>query len=60
MRWSTTLAFTRTDQRPLRGFLSDVDEAADPNAAGFTQDQSQSDLYFDTHFVPPLLAQAGI
>jgi outer membrane receptor protein involved in Fe transport len=48
--WTTTLALTRTERDLTRGFLAEVDDAADPNAAGFSQDQSQTDVYFDTHF----------
>ncbi len=62
--WTTTLALTRTDRDLTRGFLSAVDGAVDPNAAGFSQDQSQTDLYFDTHlarrFSPQVNLVAGL
>src|SRR5262245_53184024 len=47
--WSTTLAFTRSTQDQLRGFLAGVAEPPD-NAVGFRADIGQTDLYFDTHF----------
>jgi iron complex outermembrane receptor protein len=49
--WSTTLAVTHSKFDILRGFLVDVDPSADPNATGFTQDRSVTDVYFDTHLV---------
>ena len=49
--WSTTLAVTYSKFDILRGFLTEIDEAADPNATGFTQDRIVTDLYFDTHVV---------
>lgn len=58
--WTTTLALTRTDRELTRGFLSAVDEAADPNAAGFSQDQSQTDLYFDSHFARRFSPQVNL
>ncbi|HEV2719207.1 MAG TPA: TonB-dependent receptor [Thermoanaerobaculia bacterium] len=47
--WSTTLAFTHSSFDILRGFLTDPE--ATPNATGFTQDRSVTDIYFDTHVV---------
>lgn len=58
--WTTTLALTRTDRDLTRGFLSAVDEAADPNAAGFSQEQSQTDIYFDTHFARRFSPQVNL
>ena len=52
--WSTTLSFTRTERDITKGFLFAVDDATSPNAAGFTQDQEATDIYFDTHFALPL------
>ncbi len=48
--WSTTLAITRVERDIVRGFLSDLSEAADPNAAGFSQEQDETGLYVDSHF----------
>ena len=42
---------THTRRDLTRGFLSELDDAADPNAAGFRQDQTQTDVYFDSHLV---------
>jgi outer membrane receptor protein involved in Fe transport len=50
MPWSTTLAVTRADHSIVRGFLSDISND-DPNASGFEQDRSVTDVYFDTHIV---------
>ncbi len=58
--WTTTLALTRTDRDLTRGFLSEVDEAANPNAAGFSQDQSQTDIYFDSHFARRFSPQVNL
>ena len=58
--WTTTLALTRTDRDLTRGFLSAVNEASDPNAAGFSQDQSQTDIYFDTHFARRFSPQVNL
>lgn len=46
--WSTTLAVTHTTRNSIRGFLTDV-VSTDPNAAGFTQDLTTDDVYFDSH-----------
>ncbi|MBW8874426.1 MAG: TonB-dependent receptor [Acidobacteria bacterium] len=46
--WSTTLAVTHATRKTIRGFLTDVVET-DPNAAGFNQDLTTDDVYFDTH-----------
>jgi iron complex outermembrane receptor protein len=48
--WSTTLAVTHTKYDTLRGFLLDLSNDA-PNATGFEQDLTTTDVYFDTHFV---------
>ena len=63
MPWTTTLAVTKSKFNIVRGFLTDVTET-DPNATGFTQDRSVTDLYFDSHvssqFSPVLRVIAGI
>jgi iron complex outermembrane receptor protein len=46
--WNTTVAFTRSSQDVLRGFLADMSDSA-PNAAGFRAEIGQADVYFDTH-----------
>lgn len=51
--WTTTLAVTHSDFDILRGFLTGVSENA-PNATGFEQDRSVTDLYFDSHVVMQL------
>ncbi len=60
--WTTTLAFTRADHHIVRGFLTDISEN-NPNATGFEQERSVTDLYFDTHVVrhvsPSLRVIAG-
>ncbi|MEO8198031.1 MAG: TonB-dependent receptor [Thermoanaerobaculia bacterium] len=58
--WTTTLAYTRTDRDLTRGFLSALDNFEDPNAAGFSQDQNQSDIYFDSHFAKRLSPQLNL
>lgn len=62
--WTTTLAITDTERDITRGFLLDTDDAIDPNAAGFSQDQSQTDVYFDSHlakrFSPQVNLIAGV
>ena len=47
--WTSTRRVTHTRRDLTRGFLGELDDAADPNAAGFRQDQTQTDVYFDTH-----------
>jgi len=49
--WSSTVAFTRTTRDLVHGFLFSLDPADDPNAAGYRQDQTQTDLYVDSHVV---------
>jgi len=49
-QWTTTFAFTRADHHIVRGFLTDISEN-NPNAAGFDQDRSVTDVYLDTHVV---------
>lgn len=49
-QWSIIGAVTHADRDIIKGFLSDVSNEADPNTAGFRQDQSQTDFYLDTHF----------
>jgi iron complex outermembrane receptor protein len=46
--FSTMLSVTHTRQDIIRGFLTDV-STVNPNAAGFTQDVSILDSYFDIH-----------
>jgi outer membrane receptor protein involved in Fe transport len=48
--WSVIGAVTHADRDIIKGFLSDVSNEADPNTAGFRQNQSQTDFYLDTHF----------
>jgi iron complex outermembrane recepter protein len=48
-RWSTTFALTHTKKDTIRGFLASVSNAS-PNAFGFEQDLSLTDIYFDTHW----------
>lgn len=48
-RWSTTVALTHTKKDTIRGFLSSVSNAS-PNAFGFEQDLSLTDIYLDTHW----------
>jgi len=49
-QWSIIGAVTHADRNIIKGFLSDVSNEADPNTAGFRQDQTQTDFYLDTHF----------
>jgi len=49
--WSSTVALTRTTRDLVRGFLFSLDPNDDPNAAGYRQDQTQTDLYVDSHVV---------
>jgi len=46
--WSTTLSFAHSKRDTIRGFLTDLSNT-DPNAAGFEQDLSIDDVYFDSH-----------
>lgn len=48
--WSLLGAFTHSDRDITKGFLSDLSELAEENAAGYRQKQDQADLYLDTHF----------
>jgi len=50
MPWTTTLALTHSSYDIVRGFLSDISDSS-PNVAGFEQDRSVTDVYFDTHLV---------
>lgn len=54
--WDTTLAVTRTTRDTTRGFLTALDNE-DPNAAGFRQDVTLTDVYFDSHVFVPLSKQ---
>lgn len=60
--WTTTLAYTHSAFDIIRGFLRDI-AVVEPNAFGFSQDRTISDLYFDTHIVmsssPALRVVAG-
>ncbi len=60
--WTTTLALTHSSVDIVKGFLSEI-ASVDPNAFGFSQDRTISDLYFDTHVVwsssPALRIVAG-
>ena len=60
--WTSTLAFTHSSFDIVRGFLTEV-TGSDPNAIGFNQDRTLSDIYFDTHIVrtfsPRLRVVAG-
>jgi iron complex outermembrane receptor protein len=60
--WSTTVALTHSSFEIVRGFLSEI-ASIDPNAFGFSQDRTISDIYFDTHIVhtfsPALRIVAG-
>ncbi len=62
--WTTTLAFSHSKVDSIRGFLNDITAGADPNADGFTQNRSVTDVYFDTHiartFSPVLTVVAGL
>jgi iron complex outermembrane recepter protein len=61
--WTTTVAVTHSSFDIVRGFLTDVVSTA-PNATGFTQDRTITDIYFDTHVVrtisPALRVVAGL
>lgn len=61
--WSTTLSYTHSTRDTLRGFLAAL-ENTDPNAAGFRQDLSQNDVYFDSHVAldlsPDVRVVAGV
>jgi iron complex outermembrane receptor protein len=46
--WSTSVAFTRSNQRQFRGFLATLDPEAE--ARGIREDIEVTDLYVDTHF----------
>lgn len=61
--WTTTLALSHSKVDSIRGFLTDVSDTADPNAEGFTQNRTVTDVYFDTHLArkisPALTLVAG-
>jgi outer membrane receptor protein involved in Fe transport len=61
--WTSTLALTHSSYDIIRGFLAAIDSVA-PNAVGFSQDRTISDVYFDTHIVrsvtPALRVVAGL
>lgn len=48
--FSTTLAVTAVERDLVKGFLSSVSNAPGPNAAGFRQEQEETDVYFDVHW----------
>lgn len=60
---AATLAITRSDFDIVRGFLAQLADV-DGNAAGFRQDRTVTDVYFDAHtvrqFTPRLRAIIGI
>ncbi|HEX8155184.1 MAG TPA: TonB-dependent receptor, partial [Thermoanaerobaculia bacterium] len=60
---AVTLAITRSTFDVSRGFLAGVSTTA-PNASGFTQDRTVTDVYFDAHtvrqFNPRLRVIAGL
>lgn len=47
--WSSSLAVTASERETVRGFLREDLDAELENAAGYTQQQEQADLYFDSH-----------
>lgn len=48
--WDTSLSYTRTNGRFVRGFLSeDYADAVGNNAEGFEQQRHLDDIYFDSH-----------
>ena len=50
--WETSLSYTRTNGRFVRGFLSeDYADAEGNNAEGFEQKRHLDDVYFDSHIV---------
>jgi outer membrane receptor protein involved in Fe transport len=48
--WSTTLAVDVVEREIVKGFLSAISNAPGDNAAGFSQEQEETGLYFDTHW----------
>ncbi|HET6266751.1 MAG TPA: TonB-dependent receptor, partial [Acidobacteriota bacterium] len=48
--WSILGAYSHETHDITRGFLSVVSNEEDPNTAGFRQNQTQNDLYLDSHF----------
>ncbi len=62
-RWSTTVALTNTKKDTIRGFLADVSNAF-PNAFGYEQELTLTDIYLDTHWEgklsPALQLVAGL
>ena len=66
--WAATLAFTRTQDDSLRGFLRGNAFLAPPDAGvgdgfqadGFTQTRSLTDLYFDAHLTTSLASNVNL
>ena len=60
--WTSTVAFSHSSFDIVRGFLADIANV-DPNAFGFSQDRTISDVYVDSHIVrtiaPALRIVAG-
>lgn len=48
--WAVLAALTHATRDITKGFLTEVSDSADPNTAGFRQNQDETDLYLDTHF----------
>lgn len=48
--WSTTLALTRVERDLVRGFLFEDFEGPGDNAAGYTQEQEETDYFLDSHW----------
>lgn len=57
--WTTTLSVARSTYDIRRGFLSGISNTA-PNAAGFTQDRTITDVYFDSHVVKTFSPSARV
>jgi outer membrane receptor protein involved in Fe transport len=53
--WGSSVSFTHSAERILRGFLVDITNTAG-NAAGFKKRIAVSDLYADTHIIWPAKA----
>ena len=66
--WAATLAFTRTQDDSLRGFLRGNAFLAPPDAGvgddfqadGFTQTRSLTDIYFDAHLTTSLASNVNL
>ena len=60
--WLTTLSATHVRNDIVRGFVDEeyVDDGSTPNAAGFTQVRDTDGVYFDSHLVQRLSAEAQL